>query len=67
MDLNKAIRELHRELDKLNLVIESLEELMRTGNLPVSKRRGRKSMSQDERRLVSARMKNYWEGRRSGG
>ena len=64
MDLNKAISELHEELRKLNLVIESLEDLTRTGRLAIEKRRGRKSMSEEERRLVSERMKNYWAGRR---
>jgi hypothetical protein len=64
MDLNKAIRELHQELDKLNEVIAALESFERTGTLPDSHRRGRKSMGDEERRLVSERMKKYWAGRR---
>ena len=64
MDLNSAIRELHKELDKLNQVIASLEELELTGVLPTAARRGRKSMGDDERQLVSERMKKYWAGRR---
>jgi len=64
MDLNNAIRELRKQLDKLNQVIASLEELELTGVLPAATRRGRKSMGDDERQLVSERMKKYWAGRR---
>ena len=64
MDLNKAIRDLHEELEKLNQVIASLEEFESTGTLPAPKRRGRKSMNEDERRVVSDRMKSYWAARR---
>jgi len=64
MDLNKAIRDLHRELEKLNQVITSLEELQLTGTLPTPARRGRKSMGREERQLVSERMKQYWASRR---
>ncbi|HXM45978.1 MAG TPA: hypothetical protein VN924_32390 [Bryobacteraceae bacterium] len=64
MDLNKAIRELREELEKLNEVIASLEQFQSTGTLPVPPRRGRKSMPERERKLVSERMKNYWASRR---
>jgi hypothetical protein len=64
MDLNKAIRDLHEELEKLNQVIASLEQFQSTGTLPVPRHRGRKSMTEPERRLVSERMKNYWAGQR---
>jgi hypothetical protein len=64
MDLNKAIRDLHEELDKLNQVIASLEQFQSTGTMPEPPRRGRKSMNENERLIVSERMKNYWEGRR---
>jgi hypothetical protein len=66
MDLNKAIRELHEELEKLNQVIESLEQFESTGTLPLPPRRGRKSMDQKERQIVSQRMKQYWASRRKG-
>ena len=66
MDLNKAIRDLHEELEKLNQVIASIEQFQRTGTLPQPKRRGRKSMDKQERDLVSERMKNYWASRRIG-
>jgi hypothetical protein len=67
MDLNKAIRDLHEELDKLNQVISSLEQFQSTGTLPLPPRRGRKSMNAQERKLVSQRMKEYWASRRNRG
>jgi hypothetical protein len=65
MDLHRVIRNLHEELKKLNQVIAALEEFQRTGNLPAPKRRGRKSMGAEERKMVSRRMKLYWEQRRN--
>ena len=70
MDLYKAIQDLYAEKEKLERVIASLEELQRAagGGVPSApksgKRRGRKSMSADERQEVSARMKKYWASRR---
>ncbi len=64
MDLNKAIRDLYEELRKLNEVIASLEQFESTGTLPAPKRRGRKSMDENERQIVSDRMKKYWATRR---
>ena len=68
MDLYKTIRELHEEKRRLDGVIQSLEVLLSENNaiaaLPVAGRRGRKGMSSEERREVSARMKKYWEARR---
>jgi hypothetical protein len=71
MDLYKAIQDLYAEKEKLERVIASLEELQRTaGTMPTlppvktAKRRGRKSMSSDERQEVSERMRKYWAGRR---
>jgi hypothetical protein len=64
MDLYKAISDLHRELEQLNKVISSLEELQRSGLLTSDGRRGRRSMSESERRIVSERMRKYWETRR---
>jgi len=64
MDLNKAIRDLYDELEKLNQVIASLEEYERTGTLPAPPHRGRKFMGEDERKVVSERMKKYWGSQR---
>lgn len=70
MDLFKAIQDLYAEKEKLERVIASLEELQRTaGAVPIlppkpTKRRGRKSMSSEERQEVSERMRKYWAERR---
>ena len=71
MDLDKAIQDLYVEKEKLERVIASLEELQRAAStVPVllaskpAKRRGRKSMTSEERQEVSARMRKYWEARR---
>jgi hypothetical protein len=72
MDLYKAIQDLYAEKEKLERVIASLEGLQRSSGVLSSlpkpaKRRGRKSMSVEERQEVSERMKKYWESRRQGG
>ena len=68
MDLQDTIRRLKIEKERLEHAIAHLEELQRGGgsHFPqiMPKRRGRKSMSPDERREVSERMKKYWAGRR---
>ena len=61
MDLTATIDELRREKEKLVRVISSLEELQ-SGATIAAPRRGRKSMSEEERREVSERMKKYWAG-----
>jgi hypothetical protein len=71
MDLQKTLQDLYAEREKLERAIASLEELQRTSTMPGAptgsgKRRGRKSMSPEEREEVSARMKNYWASRRKG-
>jgi hypothetical protein len=66
MDLYGAIAELLNEKKRLDRLISSLEA-MQEGGLPVQeppKRRGRKNMSEGERREVSERMKKYWAARR---
>jgi hypothetical protein len=64
MDVNKALRELHEEKRRLDITIAALEA--RLGNrLRAHKRRGRKSMSPEERLKVSKRMSKYWEARRA--
>jgi hypothetical protein len=61
MDLTKTIEDLRREKGKLERVIASLEELQGAmAGSPQKKRRGRRSMSPEERREVSERMKKYW-------
>jgi hypothetical protein len=68
MDLDKVIRKLYEERAKLDAIIESLEQLKRSAVVVpreiVKKRRGRKSMNEEDRKEVSERMKRYWEARR---
>jgi hypothetical protein len=68
MDLRSIIRELYKEKQRLDRIIAELEpfEVDRAldPNKPAPKGRGRKSMSAEERRQVSDRMKRYWAKRR---
>jgi hypothetical protein len=70
MDIYKALQDLYAEKAKLERAIASLEELQRlgAGGLPgfpqTGKRRGRKSMTPEEREEVSRRMRKYWANRR---
>ena len=75
MDLYKAIRELVEEKKRIDRIIASLEAMLASGRLgpqgkmaakTPGKRRGRKSMSAEERRQVSERMARYWAQRRAG-
>jgi 5-methylcytosine-specific restriction endonuclease McrA len=59
MDLLGIIDELRRERDRVQEAIEALEAV---SGKPL-KRRGRVSMTVEERELVSARMKRYWQQR----
>ena len=63
MDFWAALQELHQERKRLDTIIRTLELLMQ-GEQPHMRRRGRKDMPAHERKLVSERMKNYWETRR---
>ena len=60
-------RDLHREKERLDRVIASLEELEGavTVAAPEKKRRGRKFMGAEERLRVSARMKLLWASMRA--
>lgn len=66
MDLQKAIRELYEEKERIDGVIASLEQYLRlNGPGQPKRRRGRKSMGPEERKEVSARMRSYWASRRT--
>jgi hypothetical protein len=71
MDLYRIIRELVLERDRLQKIIESLEEMKpdRPSGIRIEgvKRRGRKSMDRAAREQVSERMKRYWAERRAQG
>ncbi len=76
MDLFKAIHDLYEEKRRLDEVIAKLEQVLHAqktdGKVPPiptvraepPKRRGRKSMSEEERIIVSQRMKEFWAKRR---
>ncbi len=70
MDLLKAIRQLYDERDRLDRVIQALEELQKKAGTAraeaeaLAGRRGRKGMGEEERQAVSERMKKYWSGRK---
>ncbi len=66
MDFYKAVESLHRELRRIDQAIATLESLISGQEHKPASRRGRKSMSADERKAVSERMRRYWQGRRSG-
>lgn len=64
MDLYQAIQELYEEKRRLDQAIAVLEGQGGIHAVSEPTRRGRKSMNDEERREVSARMKRYWDGRR---
>jgi hypothetical protein len=67
MDIYAVIRELHREKERLDRTIAALELLEANADAVPregAKRRGRKSMSPEEREQVSDRMKKYWAQKR---
>jgi hypothetical protein len=76
VDLYKAIRELVEEKKRIDRIIASLEAMLAKGRTVTGgrsiipkgppKRRGRKSMSAEERRQVSERMARYWAEKRAG-
>lgn len=64
MDLIKAIRDLQAHRTQLDQAIATLEALQNGAAVKVPGRRGRKEMSEAERKIVSERMSRYWAGRR---
>lgn len=66
MDFWKALDELIVERKRLDRAIAVLESIGSEKPEPTS-RRGRKSMGEEERKIVGERMKRYWASRRDGG
>ena len=67
MDLYRIILELVQERNRIQRIIESLENVSRTEQSSIPrKRRGRKNMDRAAREEVSERMKRYWAKRRAG-
>ena len=68
MELYRIIRELLQERDRLQRIIDSLEQVEPSSKAQVrtdGKRRGRKSMDRAAREQVSERMKRYWAQRKA--
>jgi hypothetical protein len=68
MDLYRIILELVQERNRIQRIIDSLENASSGKHPPVAprKRRGRKTMDRAAREEVSERMKRYWAKRRAG-
>jgi hypothetical protein len=68
MDVYEAIRDLRKERDRLDATIAALEARVKWERQQKSGkgkgRRGRKTMSPEERLQVSERMRRYWAARR---
>lgn len=64
MDYQGALDELYRERQQLDQVIRNLEALANGRSPAPISRRGRKSMPDEERKIVAERMRNYWASRR---
>lgn len=67
MDLDQTLRELHEEKKRVDRAIARLEARLAALSGLTSSRRGRKSMSAEERLEVSRRMSAYWTARRARG
>jgi hypothetical protein len=64
MDFWEALAELHKERERLTIVIRNLEALLEGKEVGPVSRRGRKGMSAEERTQVSERMRRYWAEKR---
>ena len=65
MDVLKALRELYHEKSRLDRLIAICESKINEQDRRLTRsKRGRKSMSMEERKVVSERMRNYWAHRR---
>ena len=66
MDVNKTLQELYEERRQLDMAIAALEARREAlAKIASTPRRGRKTMSEEERRAVSIRMAKYWEARKA--
>jgi hypothetical protein len=65
MDVLKALRELYAEKARIDQLIGICEFKIKEQERRLTRsKRGRKSMSADERKVVSERMRTYWAKRR---
>lgn len=63
VDLNRVIRDLNEERNRLGRIIDRLEQMRaeETADQKPRSRRGRKSMDAAGREEVSRRMRKYWD------
>jgi hypothetical protein len=65
MDVLKALRELYAEKARVDQLIAICEFKIKEQERRLTRsKRGRKSMSPEERKIVSERMRTYWANRR---
>jgi hypothetical protein len=64
MDFWQALRELRKHRNDIDSAIANLERLIGSRGATKTSRRGRKNMPEEERRIVSERMRKYWANRR---
>ena len=64
MDLSATIKALIAEREKIDRAIQMLEGLEGTKSSEGKSRRGRKSMSVEERQQVGERIRRYWASKR---
>jgi hypothetical protein len=66
MDYGEILKALREERERLQRAITTLEDMLpnATPTAPLHHKRGRKSMSTEERQVVAARMRAYWKKRK---
>jgi hypothetical protein len=66
MDLTQILAQLYAQRDRVRQVIATLEQFQEEiiTAVPAHKKRGRKSMGTEERKVVAERMKTYWVNKR---
>jgi len=66
MDLTRILAQLYAERDRVRQAIATLEQFKQERNIavPAHRKRGRKSMGTEERKVVAERMKTHWAKKR---
>jgi hypothetical protein len=66
MDLTRILAQLYAERDGVRHAIATLEQFQQEKNTvePAHRKRGRKSVGTEERKVVAERMKTHWAKRR---
>ena len=66
MDLSRILEQFCAERQRVQQAIATLEEFQqeRSTAVPAHRKRGRKSMGAEERKVAAQRMKTYWARKR---